>query len=148
MSSNLSKFIDDICSLCLPLIIFQASYIFNIYTSQTLSTLSALCISQHNMKQKQCLHNLEKFLLFQEEAHEQQSSRILRHQHQVLVSAAFYSVQDNKRSWVAPRVHNIYSMGEYPTLYYPVKRHCVKSHAISSRRHPHYKGLLIGVEWC
>jgi len=27
--------------------------------------------------------------------------------------------------YVWPRVHNIYREGEYPTLYYPVKRHCV-----------------------
>jgi len=46
-----------------------------------------------------------------------------------------------------PRVHNIYGEGEYPTLYYPVKRHCVESYAISSRRLRCYKGQLIGVEW-
>ena len=45
------------------------------------------------------------------------------------------------------RVHNIYREGEYPTLYYPVKRHCVKSYAISGIRHHRYKGLLIGVEY-
>jgi len=45
------------------------------------------------------------------------------------------------------RVHNAYREGEYPTLYYPVKRHCVKSYAISSIGHHRYKGLLIGVEW-
>jgi len=27
---------------------------------------------------------------------------------------------------IAPRVHNIYREGEYPTLYCPIKRHCVK----------------------
>jgi len=49
--------------------------------------------------------------------------------------------------YILPRVHNIYCEGEYPTLYYPVKKTCVKSYAIPSRRLRRYKGLLIGVEW-
>jgi len=42
----------------------------------------------------------------------------------------------------------IHREGEYPTLYYPVKRHCIISYTISSIRLCHYKGLFIGVEWC
>jgi len=36
------------------------------------------------------------------------------------------NIAEYEAYWLIARVHNIYREGEYPTLYCPIKRHCVK----------------------
>ena len=56
----------------LKVVLLSAFKLSSIYTSKTLLTVLEFCnrVNIIRMNQKQCLCNLEKFLLFQDETHE------------------------------------------------------------------------------